>query len=466
MLRRDQPQTPQVAAPTTQPVTGQEQTDEAGWSNFMSQVQKDPQALGFLFALGQGLATPTNQPAVTQFSDSLAKGMGLMGMIAQAQRQRMGEEQQQEIAEREMRAREAGVAVQERQVGVSEQQLAESQEQGRFQREVQFPAEQGIRNAQLEIARTEAQTSLARLNLARQELTAEQGIREAQLAISRTEAQTSLARLNLAKQELSATIEAARAAASDKAAQRRFESIKLILDQAGEQAKAFMSASEGADANIGLEHYGNAIQRASQYMRSAGIDVPEYVVGPSVQDGAAAAAAPGATPTSPAPVTPTTPPAATPPPAAAVPAVPPTPPPVVPPVPFVPSFGERPENIPPVTPPPVTPPAQVTSSTPGVARPTLGQVLTGPAPDTGNRLVDFGAMLGQLGGGLTESLKRLNPRVTAQAEVALTDPAATPESISNALVMMRDLQRMNPNNSELGDVIAKLQMKLQATQGQ
>lgn len=82
-----QVQAPPTNAPT--PAASPNGNAKGGWEQFIGHVTNDPNAMGFLFALGQSLAggRSSGSPAM-DFSKAIGNGFAFMGLLAQAKRAR------------------------------------------------------------------------------------------------------------------------------------------------------------------------------------------------------------------------------------------------------------------------------------------------------------------------------------------------------------------------------------------
>lgn len=101
-----QPVVPPTQQPIAQPpgeVQPQQQSNiPPDWQQFLGEVAQDPNALGFLFAMGSSMLEPTDEPFVTQVGRSLTGGFSMMGMIANAQNARQMQEADLQMKQEQM----------------------------------------------------------------------------------------------------------------------------------------------------------------------------------------------------------------------------------------------------------------------------------------------------------------------------------------------------------------------------
>lgn len=120
-------QPPAPAPPSAQPPNSQQQPQpqqqmDPGWQQFLTEISQDPNALGFLFAMGQSMTEPTDEPFVTQIGRSLGNGFSMMGLIANAQQSREAQEMDMAVKQNQMTNDNARTEMERRQTDEMERQ--------------------------------------------------------------------------------------------------------------------------------------------------------------------------------------------------------------------------------------------------------------------------------------------------------------------------------------------------------
>jgi hypothetical protein len=258
----------------------QHQERVSGWQKFFTDVGKDPNALGFLVAMGSTLTRPTNLEPVAQVNQALVNGMAMMGLMSQSARERARQANEEQLATRRVAVAERGATAEERRTMTGEEALEVER------RRADIAAQQ---------ARTEAALGSARLGLQGKEMS----LAEQRLALQGRELDISERRLGtemdleekrlelagqthlLAKQKLGhdmqlleAQLAAASTEAQTAAQKQRLEEAKAVFATVNKETKTAMELAETPeDAEIILQ---DALQKVTTYFRGAGVNVPAY----------------------------------------------------------------------------------------------------------------------------------------------------------------------------------------------